>query len=106
MKVFGGVGEDDGVGGTGAAGEGGAEVEGLLGGCVDDVGIDVEDGDAAAAAVGDDEGAAVGGDTGQAGLFAGAGDGDLAAVIEVEDGDSVGAGVGDEGAVAGRGRRR
>ncbi len=65
------------------------------------VGGDVEDGDAAAAAVGDDERAHVGGDAGEAGLLAGAGYGDLAAAVEVDDADGVGAGVGDVGALAG-----
>ena len=65
------------------------------------IGNDGEDGDAAAAAVGDDQRAHVGGDAGEAGLLAGAGDTDLAALVEVDHADGVGAAVGDVGAMAG-----
>ena len=44
--------------------------------------------------------AAIGRDAGDAGLFAGAGYGDLAAAVKVEDADGVGAGVGNVGAMA------
>ena len=95
---FGGVGEDGGVSSSGTAGEGGAQMEDGAGGVV---GGYVEDGDAVAAAVGDDERSHVWGDAGEAGLLAGAGNGDLAAAVEVDDGDGVRAGVGDVGAVTG-----
>ena len=70
-------------------------------GSVGGVGIDVEDGDTSAAAVGDDERAAGGGDAGEAGLFACAGDAGFRGGGQVDDGDGVGAGLGDVGAVAG-----
>ena len=71
-----------------------------VGGCGASVGDDGVDGDAAAAAVGDDERAHVRGNAGEAGLLAGAGDDDFAAAFEVEDADGVGAGVGDVAALA------
>ena len=95
---LGGVGEDGDVGGSGAAGEGGAQMEDGAGRVV---GGYVEDGDAVATAIGNDERAHIGGDTGEAGLLAGAGDGDFAATVEVDNADGVGTGVGDVGTVTG-----
>ncbi len=95
------------------AGEGGSEVRagelgcwrerldsGLYRGTEADIRGGAVDGDAAGTSVGDDEGAHVWRDAGDAGLLAGAGDGDLAAAVEVDDADRVGAGVGDVGAPA------
>ncbi len=91
-KGLGGVGQDDGVRGAGAALEDGAD---------DCAGGGIDEADGVAAAVGDDQGLAVGGDAGGDGLFAGADLGNLAAGLEVDDGDGVGAGVGHVGQLAG-----
>jgi hypothetical protein len=109
--------KDGDIGGAGAAGEGGTELERRAGFCLlrrglgrfrgvlsrDEgrgVGNGRVDGDTAGSAVGDDEGPHVGRDAREARLLAGTDDGNLAAAVEIDDADGVGAGVGDVGSAS------